>query len=101
MKFLFFDTKKEKLPNPHSLKSKIFDVEKYWNIILIIFFILSVTLGAIGARYAYFVYSGNYTGRNYTPDFSNLIKEVKLKTTIEQRMDFINSPFEPIRNPSN
>ncbi len=100
MNINIFQKNKEKIPNLSSFKKHNFDVDKYWSYLIIIFFILTLVLGGIGGKYAYSIYSGSYISKNYSPDFSNLIKEVRLKTTIEQRQDFINQEFVVLRDPS-
>lgn len=100
MKLLFLKNNKNKTPKLESFKNKTFDVDKYWHILIISFLVSVILLGGIGAKFSYSIYSGNYTDDRALPDFSNLIKEVKLKTTMEQRREFINEPFVPIEDPS-
>lgn len=98
MNFLKF--KKKNIPTLKSLRSPVFNVDKYWFIALAVFALIIAITIFIGLNMFFSQYSENYKSTKSEDDFQKIIDIERLKNTIEKRNEFINQEFVSPRDPS-
>lgn len=99
MKFNFLKFKKDNLPSLESLKSEVFNVDKFWFMTLVLCFVILLITAMVGFKLFCFLYFESY--KNSAPeDFGNMINVERLKSSIEKRKNFVNEQITLPRDPS-
>lgn len=100
MKFLFLKFKKNDVPLLSSLRSRLFDTDKFWFLSLSLFFIIFIITAVIGFKLFYGIYFENYEKAQITETSDDLINITRLKSSIQKRADFITASTTLPRDPS-
>lgn len=92
--------KKSNIPSVEFFRKKLFNTQKSWIIILLVFVFLVLTLVFFGLNIFYNQYFENYKKSRPTNDFEGVINVEKLDSLIKKRTNEINKNSLIPKDPS-